>query len=264
MREAFNTQTWRQRATFAVCAIGLVACSPPSPLDDLQAGERGRVVKVFDGDGFVLDTGQSVRLACVEAPGGPTKKREGDTGYEIAKRQLEDMALGREVQLIYGGLTRDRYDRALAQVRTVDDLGPELWLNAQMIQRGGARVRVYPDTAAGCETFPALEREARAANLGLWGKNLWTIYPASALPDDAARFQIIEGATRDMIGGGDYGQVCTLGLEGTDLRLSIETGAAALCQSQPGTHLRVRGYVSKGELEVTHLLNVERLKPHAK
>jgi endonuclease YncB( thermonuclease family) len=60
---------------------------------------------------------------------------------------LEDMALGREVQLFYAGLTRDRYDRTLAHVMTTDALGPDLWLNREMVARGGARVRVYPDTA---------------------------------------------------------------------------------------------------------------------
>ena len=56
---------------------------------------------------------------------------------------LEDMALGREVQLFYSGLTRDRYDRALAQLRTTDALGPDLRLNAEMLRRGGARLRIY-------------------------------------------------------------------------------------------------------------------------
>ena len=68
----------------------------------------------------MLDTGQSVRLASIEAPARPYKERAGEPFQEEARRMLEDMALGREVQLFYGGLTRDRHDRALAQIRTRD------------------------------------------------------------------------------------------------------------------------------------------------
>jgi len=53
--------------------IGLAACNTSEdPLDELAVGERGRVVRVLDGDALVLDTGQSVRLVGVEAPAAPT------------------------------------------------------------------------------------------------------------------------------------------------------------------------------------------------
>lgn len=51
-------------------------------------------------------------------------------------RVLEDLALGRRVQLFYPGITRDRYDRALAHVVTTDGKGPKLWLNIAMVVRG--------------------------------------------------------------------------------------------------------------------------------
>lgn len=38
--------------------IALAACgAPKDPLDELVVGERGRVVRVLDGDALVLDTG---------------------------------------------------------------------------------------------------------------------------------------------------------------------------------------------------------------
>ena len=49
-------------------------------------------------------------------------------------------------------------------------LGPTLWLNAEMVCRGGARVRIYPDKARGSETLLGIEEEARSASAGLWGK----------------------------------------------------------------------------------------------
>ena len=61
-------------------------------MDGLQPGEKGRVVRVIDGDALVLDTGQSVRLIGIEAPAGPYKERAGQPFHAEAKRMLEDMA----------------------------------------------------------------------------------------------------------------------------------------------------------------------------
>lgn len=115
----------------------LIACGDNDPLGALERGERGRVVRVIDGDALVLETGQSVRLIGIEAPARPYREREGQTFHKEAKRMLEDMALGRHVELCYAGRTRDRYDRALAHVVTDDALGASLWLNLEMAQRGG-------------------------------------------------------------------------------------------------------------------------------
>ena len=93
------------------------ACGRSSPLDEMEPGERGRVVRILDGDALVLDTGQSVRLVGVEAPVLRPRSGEPEPFAVESARMLEDMVLGRDVQLFYPGLTRDRYDRALAHVR---------------------------------------------------------------------------------------------------------------------------------------------------
>jgi len=238
--------------------LGLIAaCSKPHPLEALQPGERGRVVRVLDGDALVLDTGQSVRLAGIEAPARPYKERAGEPFQEESRRMLEDMTLGREVQLFYAGLTRDRYDRALAQVRTADALGPDLWLNAELLKRGGARVRVYPDTAGGSETFPALEAEARAAERGLWALKPYRVAEATALPEDFQRFQLVHGSVAGMKGAEDFGTACELSLAGSPLVLEIASAAAAYCQLPEGTEVLARGYVREGRMEVSHTLNLD-------
>ena len=247
---------------FLILWLGLLAaCAKPHPLDALQPGEHGRVVRIIDGDALVLDTGQSVRLASIEAPARPWKDRAGEPFQEEARRMLEDMTLGREVQLFYGGLTRDRYDRALAQVRTTDALGPDLWLNAEMLRRGGARVRVYPDTAGGSETFPALETEAREDRRGLWAKQAYRIAAAEALPEDFERFQLVRGTITGMEGVEAYGTSCALHLRNSPLQLEIPNVAAAYCQLPEGTMALARGYVREGRMEVTHSLNLQVLPP---
>lgn len=238
----------------------LAACNAAKdPLEDLAAGEHGRVVRVLDGDALVLDTGQSVRLVGIEAPAAPYRNREGEPGYEAAKRMLEDMALGREVELRYGGLTRDRYDRALAHIVTTDALGPRLWLNAEMVKKGGARVRVYPDTAAANAPLLAMEAKARDEKLGLWKESGWLIHNAARLPEDAERFQLVEGVVTGMQSSEERFVVCELSLKDSALRLEIEKAAAALCQTPEGTPVRARGFLRDGRMEISHPLNLESL-----
>lgn len=240
--------------------LALAACSAAKdPLEDLAAGERGRVVRVLDGDALVLDTGQSVRLVGIEAPAAPYRNREGDAGHEEAKRILEDMVLGREVELRYGGLTRDRYDRALAHVVTTDALGPRLWLNAEMVKKGAARVRVYPDTAAANAPLVELETKARADARGLWKDGIWPIHDATNLPESAERVQLVEGIAGSMRGSDERFAVCEVALQGSALILEIGKSAAELCQLPEGTRVRARGFLREGRLEVSHPLNLERL-----
>jgi endonuclease YncB( thermonuclease family) len=240
--------------------LSLAACSAAKdPLDELAVGERGRVVRVLDGDALVLDTGQSVRLVGIEAPAAPYRDRAGEAGFEEAKRLLEDMVLGREVELRYGGLTRDRYDRALAHVVTTDALGPRLWLNAEMVRKGGARVRVYPDTATANAPLLALEASAREDGRGLWDDGVWPIHDAARLPADAERFQIVEGVAGAMVGSEARFGVCDVALQGSPLVLEFGKSSAELCQLPEGTRLRARGFLRDGRLEVSHPLNLERL-----
>lgn len=251
---------WTITILAAVLAVAACGRAPSDPLEDLAVGERGRVVRVIDGDALVLSTGQSVRLIGIEAPAGPYRDREGDPGFEESKRALEDMVLGREVELRYGGLTRDRYDRALAHVVTTDTLGPALWLNAEMVKRGVARVRVYPDTAAANELLLPLETAARDEQAGLWKGRTWPITHADALPDTFQGFQVVEAVTAGMQGAEFSGVACDVLLESSLLVLEIENAAAAYCQLDPETKIRARGYVRNLRMEISHPLNVEILE----
>lgn len=260
MDEAGRGAPIRRIVIFAA-ALAIAACgrTPSDPLEGLPVGERGRVVRVIDGDALVLSSGQSVRLIGIEAPAGPYQEREGEPGYDEAKRTLEDMALGREVELRYGGLTRDRYDRALAHVVTTDALGPDLWLNAEMVRRGYARVRIYPDTAAANDRLLPMEASARAAGAGLWARPAWALTQADSLPDTFTGFQLAEGVTAGMQGSDFPGVSCEVMLESSLLVLEIESGAAAYCQLDPQTRIRARGYVRNLRMEINHPLNVEIL-----
>ena len=142
-------------------------CSDP-PRSDWAEGESGRVVRIQDGDTLALETGQSVRLVSIEAPAPGYRGREDAPFSEEATRIMEALALGRQAKLYYPGLTRDRYDRALAQVDVTTETGADLWLNEALVRQGGAWVRLYADTAGGSEALWDAEREARNSASGLW------------------------------------------------------------------------------------------------
>ncbi|MEO1474476.1 MAG: thermonuclease family protein, partial [Pseudomonadota bacterium] len=230
----------------------LAGCRADDPMDAFQPGERGRVVRIIDGDALVLDTGQSVRLIGIEAPAKARRDREAETFATESARMLEDMALGREVRLYYAGLTRDRYDRALAHVATIDDLGPPFWLNVEMAKRGGARVRLYPDTAIGSTPLIEAEAEAREAASGLWGETRYKVLRASELPEDTARFQIVTGIIGKAREADDV--ACKRPLLSSWLALEIEPMAEDICALPEGTRVEARGYIWSGSMEITHAL----------
>ncbi len=243
-------------------SLTLVACAPSSPLPNMEAGESGRVVRVIDGDALALNTGQSVRLIGMEAPALRPRGREPDTYAVEASRTLEDMAMGREVRLYYSGMTRDRYDRALAHVVTTDGSGPELWLNMELVKRGAARVRFYPDTASDEAAFLEAEAQARTEKTGLWGKSAYRIRDAARLPTDTRGFVLITavlGTAARPTGRYAHNQTCQRALLSAELVLEVRKGAGEICDLPDGTRLLLRGWVSGGRMDLTLPQHAETL-----
>ena len=164
-------------------ALVLAGCGQGG-LERLAAGETGKVISVHSGDSFTLDSGLEVRLAGVEAP-------KGDQPYaDQARTALTLMVIGRKVQLLYGGARRDRYERALAQVKLTTGKGE--WVEGELLRKGALRARTWADNrgmAAGM-----LEDEAYARNRGL---GLWKLkdYRVLTPPETESQtgFQIVEG-----------------------------------------------------------------------
>jgi endonuclease YncB( thermonuclease family) len=243
------------RALFFFGLLLVTACTPASPLPNMQPGETGRVTRIIDGDALVLDTGQSVRLVSIEAPpmypqGGIPAPHAGESA-----RRLEDMALGRRVQLYYPGLTRDRYDRALAHVVTIDGAGPKLWLNREMLEAGAAWVRLYPSTAARGAELLDHEALARSERRGLWARSDYAVQDAMKVAPDAGGFFFIRGvlgATVPVPEETRYPPACLRGLEGAALLLSVRKDAATACGLADGTEVLIRGRISEGKLDLSH------------
>ncbi|MFC7291328.1 thermonuclease family protein [Hirschia litorea] len=208
----------------------------------LTAGETGRVQDVRDGDSLVLDTGLSVRLAAIEAPRKAWKQREADAFGEEAANALTFAAIGRKCQLFYGGLTRDKYARAIAHVFVENELGAMVWLNGAMISQGCARVRSWADNAARVRDLYSLEAKAREKKAGLWALPEYQLLSPNDLTSAPYGLAIVEGRVSHLSETLQADSFCEAGNDGM-LRLSLGLGLTRSDERLPiavGNEIRVR------------------------
>lgn len=251
---------WSRRGFLLAGVGGLAAgCAGES---DLAEGEAGRIARVLDADSLALDTGLRVRLAEVEAPAAGYGDRAGEPGADEARVVLERAALGRHARLWYGGLSRDRYERAIAHVIARDEVGADVWLNGLAVRQGAARVRTYPDNATRARRLLAFEDEARAARRGLWAEDHWRVRGLDDLVG-APNFAVVEGVVAALgtrPGDGD----AHLAHGGIGFEVGERLGVADV-DVRVGATLRVRGRIDMRPVEtggdpvirVTHWAQVE-------
>ena len=220
-----------------------------------KAGETGRVTRIIDGDSFVLalEDGEelSIRLSAIQAPRTAQRAAKAWPYANEAKAGLSALIKGRTVQLYYGGETRDRFGRAIAQIYTIDGSGqPDLWVQGEMVRLGLARVYSWKGELADMAALYALETEARDRSRGLWANSFYAVRKPD--PDPLAQYvdslQIVEGvvtSTADVRGrvylnfGADYKTDFTIAIA----KKNVKRFAGIDPVSLTGARLRVRGWV---------------------
>ena len=114
---------------------------------EVEKGEGEEfVIEVIDGDTFRMNTGDNIRLLCVNTP------EQDEEGYERATKFLESLVLYKEVILEEAETLNktDKYDRTLAFVY-VDNLGKQVFINKLIIDAGFSDVYTYGDEEGECE-----------------------------------------------------------------------------------------------------------------
>ena len=220
-----------------------------------QAGEVGRVTRIIDGDSFVLtlENGESlsVRLSTLQAPQMAARAARGWPYAAEAKAGLSALIKGRQVKLFYGGEARDRYGRAVAQVYTLDKTGaPDIWVQAEMIRFGLARVYSWRGDEADMDALYQLEAEARERSRGIWGHSFYAVRRPD--PDPLAQYvdslQIVEGiitSTADVRGriylnfGVNYKTDFTIAIAKKHAKQFADIDPVSLA----GARVRVRGWI---------------------
>lgn len=213
--------------------------------NDRVMGEVDRVATVTSGHSLTLASGLSVRLAGIVAP-----RWDAPFGKE-ARDGLRALLQNRQVRLSYGGDPRDRYGRALAQVHTLRPDGTEeLWIQAELIRLGLARVYTWPDEQINAQALYGAEIRARAASTGLWDDPAYAVRgpEPNALTQHVDSLQLVEGivtSTADIRGraylnfGADYRSDFTIAVAKKHRKRFKTVDPVSL----EGARVRVRGWV---------------------
>ncbi len=258
---------------FAAMMAGLLVSGTATAKDKpLVAGERGVVESIVDGDTFFLESGLKVRLSALQAPKlSLGREHVQDWPYSNkAKKALSKLALGQTVQLYYGGLRRDRHDRALAQVFLLKENGDKgVWLQEEMIRQGYGRVYTWPDTWQDSRRLYAAEGAARKDKRGIWAHEFYKVRgpEPNALAQDMDSFQIVEGIitsvakVRDKVFmnfGADYRTDFTILLTKDGQRRFKKAGIDP--ETLEGARVRVRGWLELENGPMIQLDHTERLE----
>ncbi|MBM3505210.1 MAG: thermonuclease family protein [Alphaproteobacteria bacterium] len=245
----------------------ILACVLPwsiaAPAEELQ--RQGLVVEVTDGDTVVLDGGRVVRLVGLQAPKlslGRARVPDQPLSPE-AKVALENLVLGRGVELWFGGERVDRYGRYLAHLSRDDGL----WVQGEMLRQGFARVYTFSDNRARASEMLAREHEARQDRRGIWRNEFYRIRDHAEAHRYVGRYELIEGRVVDVSianrrtyvnFGQDWRQDFTATISPRDLA-SFRAGAIDP-KSWVGKTLRVRGWIRAMNgpmIDVTHPEQIE-------
>ena len=133
---------------------------------------KGRVVWVVDGDTIHVRIGkrvEKVRYIGVNAPEVPHETRWWPHGGEQASAVNRVLVAKHVVRLELDVSHRDGWGRLLAYAWIVRSK-KRVMANAEMVRRGYAQVMTIPPNVKYQELFLELQREARAAGRGLWGR----------------------------------------------------------------------------------------------
>src|SRR3989344_4361064 len=107
--------------------------------DKNGASETALVTKVIDGDTFVIENGERVRLICINTP------EKDEQGYQEAKDFLTNLVFNKTVILEKDVSNRDKYRRLLRYAYVSNT---RIFINRELYQSGHAEMlRYYPDVS---------------------------------------------------------------------------------------------------------------------
>jgi micrococcal nuclease len=130
----------------------------------------GRVERVVDGDTVIVRLAgrdERVRYIGMDTPESVKPGTPVQCYAEAAARENRRLVDGRRVRLVPDAESHDRYGRLLAYVYREPD---GLFVNAELVRRGYARVLTIPPNVAHERQFVRLARRARTAGRGLWSR----------------------------------------------------------------------------------------------
>lgn len=137
------------------------------------SGDTAEVIKVVDGDTIEVQVGEGVaklRYIGVDTPETVDPRRPVGCFGKEAGNANKKLVEGKEVILQKDVSETDRFGRLLRYVYIRQSNGSAIFVNDYLVRQGYARAATFPPDVKYSEQFRQAEQEARAANLGLWGR----------------------------------------------------------------------------------------------
>ncbi len=139
---------------------------PLPPVVELPPGLDTTVERVIDGDTLVVSGGYRIRLIGVDTPETKDPRRPIQCFGQEASTFLTDLLpQGTGIRLVGDVEARDIYDRTLAYAYRLPD---GLFVNADLVRQGYARLLTIPPNVAHADELVVLAQQAREAGRGLW------------------------------------------------------------------------------------------------
>lgn len=130
-----------------------------------------KVARVIDGDTFVTVDSIHIRLLGIDTPELSSSDSINHKYAYSAKHFLDSLINKHTIKLTFESNTRDFFGRTLAYVWLTDKQGNDsLFIQAELLKRGYARIRYYPKGKKYYEIFYNLRRTAMKNDLGIWSK----------------------------------------------------------------------------------------------
>jgi endonuclease YncB( thermonuclease family) len=159
----------------------------------LEAGGESTVLAVAGPQTLRLADGRFVRLSEILVP-TPTSSAQGFDPSLAAIAYLRAVALGRKVEVKFGGAQRDRYGVYIAHVYVAGD--PPAWLQEGLVSAGYAKVFPQADNHSCSERLASFEANARDEKRGHWGLALFKVLRARdsrSITNLIQTYQVVEG-----------------------------------------------------------------------
>jgi micrococcal nuclease len=140
-----------------------------------------------------LADGRFVRLAEIIVP-APTMA--GFDPSAAASAYLRQAAIGRKVEVKFGGVQRDRYGVFTGHIYVQGE--PAIWLQEGLVRSGFAIAAPLTDNHACSLPLLAAEAAARQSNAGHWGLGYFRVLKANdprSIYNLAGSYQVVEGTT---------------------------------------------------------------------
>ncbi|MEO5986878.1 MAG: thermonuclease family protein [Candidatus Limnocylindria bacterium] len=162
-----------------VAVVAMATAGPaPAAAPDASGGpvgpvERGRVVRVADGDTITMEIGarrERVRYVGVDAPevANPGSGSPAECGADAATAANNDLVENAELVLERDATDRDRFGRLLRHPWIVVD-GEWLHVSEELVRIGAIEARTFEPDTLHDRRLDRAERVARAAGEGIWG-----------------------------------------------------------------------------------------------